>query len=293
MLIFILGLALGSFVNAYDWRTSQLLSKSGGKKSLKNKQKYSVLSGRSMCVHCQHVLTWYDLMPVISWLSLKGHCRYCKKPISAQYPTVELLTATLFVISYAYWPLCSSIDKCQMLNDKWQLVTFGLWLLILTQLVALGLYDLKRMILPSKMLYTIYMFAVPYALVSAHLTNGSDSSFFLLPTPYFHLLLSTLAGGGFFWLLYQISKGKWIGGGDVRLGFLLGLIVGKPELIFLNIVLASFIGTLVSLPLLLSKKLKASSRLPFGPLLIIGCFIVVLFGKSILDWYLNSLLLIG
>ena len=93
-----LGLCAGSFVNALVWRLHEQ------KRSKKADKKLSILNGRSMCVHCRHELTWYDLIPLFSWLLLRGKCRYCKKPISWQYPIVELATAAVFVLSYIFWP---------------------------------------------------------------------------------------------------------------------------------------------------------------------------------------------
>ena len=89
LILFVFGLIFGSFVNAYVWRF---------------KKRKNWVSERSICPNCKHVLRAKDLVPVLSWLSLRGKCRYCKKPISAQYPAVELFTALLFALSYAFWP---------------------------------------------------------------------------------------------------------------------------------------------------------------------------------------------
>src|SRR3954465_436221 len=97
----VLGLCLGSFVNALVWRLHE--QEEGGSKKAAAK-KLSIIKGRSMCPHCKHALKPIDLIPVISWLSLRGKCRYCSKPISIQYPIVELSTALLFVVSYIWWP---------------------------------------------------------------------------------------------------------------------------------------------------------------------------------------------
>lgn len=101
------------------------------------------------------------------------------------------------------------------------------------------------------------------------------------------IVASIGVGGGIFYLLFQISDGKWIGGGDVKLGFLIGAILAKPELSLLHIFIASLIGTIVSLPLLLTGKAKRATHLPFGPFLLISAVIVYLFGVSIIDWYMS------
>src|SRR5690606_2157613 len=96
----ILGLCVGSFVNALVWRLR--MQESSGKK--KSDRKMSISRGRSMCPHCRHELSAVDLVPVFSWLFLGGKCRYCRKPISKQYPLVELVTSILFIASYVFWP---------------------------------------------------------------------------------------------------------------------------------------------------------------------------------------------
>ena len=97
-------------------------------------------------------------------------------------------------------------------------------------------------------------------------------------------------GGGIFYLLFQISDGKWIGGGDIKLGGLLGLIVATPSRSLLFIFIAAVGGTIVSLPLLLSGRLKPTSTIPFGPFLIAGAIITFLFGGSVIHWYTHFVL---
>lgn len=271
LIIIVLGLCAGSFINALVWRIHQQQAKQN--KAFKS---LSILKGRSMCTNCNHTLVWYDLMPVISWVMLGGKCRYCKKVISLQYPLIELLIAGMFLLSYLYWsrPL-----------DIIEGLTLGLWLLILVGLVALLIYDLRWMILPNRILFPIFIPALIYA--ATNVLTG-DNIFLSL----FQNILSVLALGGLFWLLFQISQGRWIGGGDVKLGFLLGLIVGLPSHAILLLLLASIMGTLVAVPLLLVHKAQATTKLPFGPFLISSCIIVVLYGTSILSWY-QELILVG
>lgn len=279
LLIFIiLGLACGSFVNALVWRVHEQ-SKLSKKQSSASKAKLSILTGRSMCIHCHHTLAWYDLLPVVGWLLLGGKCRHCKKPISPQYPLVELLTAGLFVLSYFVW-----FDGLTLVTGDWQLATLSLWLITLTGLIALAIYDLKWMLLPNRILFPLYIPAVAYALIRV---LSSDSPL----TTFYQLLFAIAIGGGIFWLLYQISKGKWIGGGDVKLGFLLGLIVIEPVYAVATIVLASLLGTIIALPLIATGRSKLSGKLPFGPLLIVSAVTMVLYGEVIVDWYLSLFLL--
>ena len=133
----LMGLAFGSFVGALVWRLHE------GK---------DFVSDRSECEHCHHKLSVWDLIPLVSWLSLKGKCRYCKKPIGASAPLYELTMAALFVLSYYAWPYTM---------DTWQgSLVFGLWLIYLLGLLALFVYDLRYMLLPNVLVYPLIAVAV-------------------------------------------------------------------------------------------------------------------------------------
>lgn len=265
----ILGLCLGSFINALvyrlHWQETHAEAKAAEKKL------YSMRSGRSICPECKHKLSASDLVPVFSWVSLGGKCRYCHKPISGQYPAIELLTASLFTFSYLYWPY--------ELSSAQNISAFILWLVFLTGFIALIVYDIKYMTLPNKIIFPLGLVAVA-ALLSVSIVN---QDFELIKTG----LAGLLMGGGIFYVLFQISNGAWIGGGDVKLGFLLGFLVGGPWPALLMLFLASAMGTLYSLPMLLFKRIGPKSRIPFGPFLIIAAIIVQLFGADIISWYTN------
>jgi prepilin signal peptidase PulO-like enzyme (type II secretory pathway) len=266
MIIFglvLLGLCFGSFVNALIWRVHE----QNGKK--KNDDKLSIAKGRSMCPHCRHELATKDLIPVLSWLSLRGKCRYCGKSIGWQYPVVEISLATLYVASYIWWPV--------ELNGL-QIAVFGVWLVLLIGLLALLVYDVRWSLLPNRILYPLGYVAGLMALLAV---IDSAHPFRAL----LNVLLAVIVGGGIFYALFQLSAGKWIGGGDVKLGWLLGLVLMTPGKAFLMIFLAAILGSLVSLPLLLLKRLDRKSTIPFGPFLIVAAIIAQLFGHSIILWY--------
>ena len=228
-----------------------------------------------MCPNCKHQLAAKDLLPVFSWISLKGKCRYCKKPISWQYPFIELLTAVLFTFSWAFWPAA--------INANWQYLAFVTWLIILIGLIAMAAYDARWMLLPDKIMYPLILIAV-----------GSYIAQFALGKPLNELstiFISAAIGCGFFAVIYFVSKGKWIGFGDVKLGLLLGLIVATPVNIFITLFLSSVLGVIWILPLLITKKLKPTSHVPFGPFLIAAAIIVVFFGQNIVDLYRSILLI--
>jgi prepilin signal peptidase PulO-like enzyme (type II secretory pathway) len=264
-----LGLAFGSFVNALVWRVHEQ-----GKKP-KNKTKkdanLSIINGRSICPNCKHILAWYDLFPVFSWLWLRGRCRYCKKSISWQYPLVELIAAAVFIFSYAFWPL--NLDS----TGAWVLLIT--WLITSVGLMALAVYDVKWTLLPNRIIYPTFFIAAAGRLIyligyEPHKLHG-----------LLYWALSVAVASGIFWLLYIVSSGNWIGFGDVRLGLITGTVLASPSKSFLMIFMASVLGTLFALPGLIRGKKTFVSKLPYGPFLIIATWLVLLFGDKILNWY--------
>lgn len=255
LLLVVLGLLFGSFVNALVWRLRE------GK---------NWITDRSECPHCHHKLGVLDLVPVFSWLFLKGRCRYCRKPIPDS-PLVELAVPALFVASYYFWP--------EPLEGA-GLFAFIFWLVFLVGFVALAVYDLKWFLLPDVIVFPLIGLAVLQMLGRLVLFGGDWRD---------------LAGGvigatvisGLFYGIFVVSKGRWIGFGDVKLAIVLGILAGGALQSLLVLFVASVIGSLLSLPLVLTGKATRKSHLPFGPMLIAGVIIVVLFGQAIIDWYAN------
>lgn len=282
-----LGLCLGSFVNAVVWRVRQqslVNSRQSSYKKAKNQsskklsaisyqpsaQDLSILKGRSMCVDCGHTLAAKDLIPVFSWLYLKGRCRYCQKPISWQYPLVEVIMASIFVKFYLLWPV-------DLANGQWLLL--ATWLASSVGLMALLIYDYKWMLLPNRILYPTFFVALAgrlgYILFFSKDITGSSWS----------LALSLLAASGIFWLLFYVSKGRWIGYGDVRLGLITGTLLATPALSLLMIFVAAVLGSLFAAPALLTGRKQLVSKLPFGPFLIVSTAFCLIYGQQIINWY--------
>ncbi len=263
LVLVLLGLALGSFVNALVWRVHKQLS---SKKALN--RGYSIVTGRSMCPKCKHTLSSIDLIPVLSFALLRGKCRYCKKPIE-DTPIPEITLPALFVLSYAAWPY--GFDFAGK-------VQFGLWVLMLVGLLALVIYDVRWYLLPNRVVFPLIVIVIAQILLLAMLKDDTKSLLF-------GSLWGFLTGGGIFWLIYQVSGGKWIGGGDVKLGWMLGLLLGGPSASLLMIFLASVLGSVVAIPLLATGKATRTTRLPFGPFLIASSIIVYLFGSTLIAQY--------
>jgi prepilin signal peptidase PulO-like enzyme (type II secretory pathway) len=269
LIITIVGLCLGSFINALEWRLHH-----NSNPKISKKAKLSIFNGRSICPNCKHVLGPLDLIPVFSWLALRAKCHYCHKPISAQYPLVELTTAILMLFSYLAWPYGFKAGG---------VVLFVTWLLMLTGLVALLAYDIKYYLLPNIIVYLLILLAI-IGVVTRLIFYHKGSNFL------FGELWGLVFSAGLFYLIYQVSNGRWIGGGDVKLAVVIGLLLGGPSRAILAIFMASLIGTLICLPLLMTGKLKRTSLVPFGPFLIAATIISYLVGGHILDWYKTAFL---
>lgn len=276
------GICLGSFVNALVWRTRQqelLTEKSEGKKLTKAERaqlaKLSITKGRSMCTHCGHELAAKDLVPVLSYLWLRGKCRYCGKRIE-DTPVAEVTLGAAALLSYSFWPFA--------LSGFMGGAVFGVWLVVITILLALALYDARWYILPNRLVAALSVAAVLLA-ASIGIEQGSW-------TPILDAFWGGLAIAGLFYLLHQLSGGRWIGGGDVRIAFALGLISGSLTGAFLLIFAASLLGTLYAFVVSLATKkpLTGATRVPFGPFLIIAAFVVFLFGAGVVEWYRDLLL---
>jgi prepilin signal peptidase PulO-like enzyme (type II secretory pathway) len=280
LILVVIGVCLGSFVNALVWRIhdqAEINDKlERGKKLTKadkaRLEKLSITKGHSMCLHCGHELAVRDLVPVISWLWLRGKCRYCKAPIP-DTPLAELAVPVLFILSYLWWPYA--------LDSGFAVAAFVVWLACLVCFVALTMYDARWFILPNRIVFPLIVLAMAQTLLLA------------LAAPHFLPVIRDALEGmliiaGLFYGLFVVSNEQWIGGGDVKLAIALGLLAGGAFEALELILFASITGLLVSLPVLVVTKSK-NTKIPFGPYLLVGAFIVVLFGARITNWYLGLL----
>ncbi len=260
--IIIFSLIVGSFLNCLIYRLSfeQSLCQS--------------LKGRSFCPHCRHKLSAKDLIPLLSFLLLKGRCRYCQKKISPQYPLVELLTAIVFFgIFYFYF---TSFRPADFVSVLYLLITAGL-------LIVIFFYDLKHYLIPDKIMYPAVILALVY--------NFFFHGFFQRDFNYFLLSLATafLTALPFFIIVFA-SKGRWMGGADIKLAFFMGLFLNWPA-ILPALFLAFFIGAFFGLILIIAGKKTLKSEIPFAPFLISGTFLALFWGWPIIDWYVSLFLI--
>ena len=239
LIFFLFGLAVGSFLNCIIYRLEK---------------KQSFLKGRSFCPHCKHTLAWQDLIPVVSFLILKGKCRYCHKKISWQYPLVELATGIIFLlIFYFQQPI--------------------FYFFITPFLLIIFVYDLKHFIIPDKVIYPAIAISLIYNLL--------DWSRFGID-----VFLAAFGAAGFFLVIVLLSKGKWMGVGDIKLAFLMGLILGSPN-ILVALFFAFLAGAIMGIGLIALSRKSLKSEVPFGPFLVGGTFLAMFCGQSIVEWYLS------
>ncbi|MAQ59575.1 hypothetical protein CL638_02620 [bacterium] len=236
------------------------------------------LSGNSHCLSCGKALAWYDLFPVVSYIFLRGKCRQCGCRFTARYAAVELLTGILFVAAVF------ATSNAESLLLLWSM---------LSVLVVITVYDLRHFIIPDTLTSILTVLVIAYTILP-----------FLLSYQYFvyaENVLAAIVGSGFLFLLWFMSQGQWLGFGDVKLAFPLGLLVGS-EYVFSFIVLSFWIGAAVSVALLglvkvtnmargklrlpfVSQSLTIKSEVPFAPFLIAGCLVAFFLKIHVLDLF--------
>ena len=242
----VLGAVFGSFINAAVFRLYKGMS---------------IVHGRSGCTRCSYQLQWYDLIPIGSFIRLRGMCRQCQKPIPLDYVLVELIMAVLFLFATWLW------------HENTNSV---LWLIrdlsAISILVFLFVYDFKYYLIPDSV-------SLP-AIALFFLINV------ILGIPWYNLLGAMAIGFGFFAWQYVVSKGKWIGGGDLRFGALMGALLGWP-VIFVGLFLAYIIGSIIAIGLLISGKKQLGNKVPFATFLSVATLISLWYGQPLLNRYLQ------
>ncbi|HCM36323.1 MAG TPA: prepilin peptidase [Candidatus Wildermuthbacteria bacterium] len=270
--VFLFGLAVGSFLNAVIYRMGESFNSAQGKKS--------AFKGRSYCPQCKHQLSWQDLIPVASFVMLGGRCRYCGKPISWQYPLVELATAIIFVaiFNFEFSPSAGGLNEFlipQFLNLLYLAAVASL-------LIILFVYDLRHYILPDKVLLpAIFISGIWY--VVSRMFFQSYTRYEILNTLY-----AALGTTAFFLAVFLFSRGRAMGFGDVKLAFFMGLFLGWPN-ILVALFAAFFAGAIIGIGLIAFQKKELKSEIPFGPFLIAGTFLALFWGSRIVEEY-NALL---
>ncbi len=247
LFLFAIGLSIGSFINALVYRIHE---------------KKPIVNDRSACPFCAHRLRWNDLIPLASFAILLGRCRYCRARISWQYPLVELLTGIALILPFTRYSL--------LVTGYGAIISYYIFATIL---LIIFTYDLRYMLIPDKI-------SIP-AIVAVFLIQIINYQLSII-----NYLAAALLASGFFFLQFAVSKGRWIGGGDIRLGFLIGLMLGLPVIIF-ALMLSYILGTLVTLPLVALRRRTMKSQIPFGVFLTATTIIGMIFGRGMVEWYMK------
>ena len=277
ILFFTLGLAIGSFLNVVSDRITN------GE---------SLFFSRSHCTFCQKTLNMFDLIPLISFLYLRGKCRYCRASLSLYYPAAEILTALVFALVYYKFGASS--------------ITLFYLLMVFSSFIVILLTDLKYRIIPDKIVWPTIAFVLIFSMgiraytiyvnyqALAHDALGK----YLLRVGYLNGIISadikdlwlTILSASliflFFWLLIFLTKGRGMGGGDMKLGLLVGLFNGFPYNV-LAIFLGFLSGAVISVFLMALGKKTMKDTIPFGPFLLLGSVLAYLAGAKIVSWYIG------
>ena len=259
------GLAIGSFLNVCIARLPL---------------EESVVHPRSRCPQCRKLIAWYDNFPVLSYVILRGHCRNCRKSISARYPGVELLTGVVSV--FLFWKFGLSIE-------------WGVFLVFSAALITLAFIDIDHRILPDPItlngiwigIVVNVVLATPSPLISNLLDRGGYSL-----SPRWVSLLASLTGavigGGLLWLVgeayFRVRGIEGMGFGDVKMMAMVGAFLGAP-LVLLTIMVGSILGAIIGLALIQFGGKHRDYELPFGTFLSLAAILAVLYGDALIQWY--------
>lgn len=254
---FVIGVVVGSIVNATVLRTKSGLP----------------IMSRAKCVGCVEPIAWFDLIPVVSYFVLKGRCRRCTSAIEWQYPAVEFAMGVLFTLFAARIFLGLGIPG--FVGEGEYGLLFIRDAIVSMFLVVIFLYDFRFSVIPDR-------FSIP-AMVAALLLNLA-----LGATPW-GILLGGLAIGAFFSIQFLASQGRWVGGGDIRMGMLMGFLLGLP-LGVLALFISYVMGALGGLYLVGKGHRRLDSHVPFGTFMAIGTIVTMIVGPAILDWYLGMVM---
>ena len=260
------GLLVGSFLNVVIFRVPK---------------EESIAKKRSHCMSCGYQLAWFDLIPVFSWLALKGKCRKCGAKISKQYPIIEALNAIIVVITFMVLESRNAYKIFEYFGLETLLIA-----MMASALIALSVIDFRTYIIPPGInlfilclgfINVVYRLLRYYFLADKEFRLFSDVELSLYIIGFFAVSVPLL-------LIYIISDGKAIGGGDIKLMAAAGLLIGWKK-----IILALFIGCLVGsiIHIARMKITKAEHVLAMGPYLSVGIMFAALWGEPLINWYLG------
>jgi len=287
LILFLFGLGFGSFLNVVSLRFDP------ENKVFDTKR----IGGRSACPHCHKTLRWYELIPLFSFFVQGGKCRSCGAKLSWQYPIVELLGGLIFV-AVPFFSILNSAASSRFLFSYYSIGSWAVWIFILLILLLIALIDLKHFLIPDEL--NLLLMILGFILVAIESVSGLQIfqlSFFrhyalifsfgwLNGSIWINHLFAALVASIFFAFIFFGGKEKFLGGGDVKIAFSLGLILGWPDILmafFIAFVLGGFLGLI----LIILKKRTMKDLLPLAPFLAIGFCLTVFFGYQLIGGYFS------
>lgn len=265
---FILGLFIGSFLNVLADRLSN------GE---------AVVKGRSHCDKCKKTLKWYDLIPLLSFISLKGKCRYCHTRLSLYYPVVELTAGAFFAITLLFVSNNFQfliLNFYSIFNFKF-LFTLFYYLFIVSSLIVVFFADLKYGIIPDKIIFPAILVSFSYLIIN---NSSLILNHFLSAVGAFLFLYILMIGAK------VILKKEGMGFGDVKFAFLMGLVLGFPNII-VSFYVAFLTGAIAGCILIIWRKKRIfGTSIPFGPFLVIGTLAAIFWGEILTESFLHLVL---
>jgi leader peptidase (prepilin peptidase)/N-methyltransferase len=267
-LVFLLGTAIGSFLSVVIHRMRE--------------NKKGIFLSRSVCPHCNTKLKNRHLIPVISFLFLKGKCAYCKKTISKSYILIELITGFLFLLTFSKFNFLiteSSNINYFLINysiDWFIFEKFLIYTVLFSFLIAILFYDTLYQEIPDQ----FSLPAISIAIVNSILTGTPTIT---------DMIIGAIVFFAFFGIQIILSKGQWVGGGDLRMGILIGALFGV-KFGFMSLMLAYLIGAFISVILIILGKAGAKTKIAFAPFLISGILLTIFLGPEIYNLYLDKIL---
>ncbi len=280
--LFLFGLIAGSFLNVVAVRYDP-------EKFILSPR---VIGGRSRCPHCGRTLSFFELVPLLSFLAQAGRCRKCRAKISPQYPLMEILCGLVFVfVPYAISKLSYAFG---FHLAPWLFLSLcAVWILALLTLLVVAVIDIRLRLIPDEANIFLAVLGIIFialkALGAEGVTGGSFvGSYALLfgfqENVYVNHGIALLFGAVFFGFLIAITRGRGMGMGDLKLATALGVLFGWPDIVFV-VALAFIMGAVVGLGAIILGKKGMKSFLPFGPFLVAGAALVFFFGYPILVAY--------
>ncbi len=246
---FIFGLCIGSFLNVCIYRIPA---------------SESISHPRSRCTNCNELIPFYDNIPVLSYLLLRGKCRFCREPISLRYPIIELLTGLFALTTFLKYGL--SLEAL-------------IYFVFIAALLVITFVDIDHQIIPD----IISLPGIPIFFLAG---------FGLSQINWLDSLIGILVGGGSLflvaWVYSLITKEEGMGGGDIKLLAMIGAVIGWKGVLF-TIFVASAVGTLAGILVMLKSRKRMRLKIPFGPFLAIGGIAYIFFGPQLIRWYFQLL----